>query len=75
MFTHLFHLDDHNLEYYCVKCQNQTVLTIREHTGLPILQNLVKFLSKLLVARVTEQVILPAFGVEMLRKIHTTIKK
>lgn len=42
-------------------------LTIRKHTGLPVLQDLVKLLSKLLVARVTEQVIRPAFGVEMLQ--------
>lgn len=36
---------------------------IRKDTGLPVLQDLVELLSKLLVAWVTEQVILPAFGV------------
>lgn len=41
-------------------------LTIRKYTGLPVLQDLVKLLSKLLVAWITEQVILPAFGMKML---------
>lgn len=42
-------------------------LTIRKHTGLPVLQDLVKLLSKLLVAWVAKQVILAASGVEMLQ--------
>lgn len=46
----------------------QSALTIGEHTGLPVFQDFVKLLTELLVARVTEQVILPAFGVEMLKK-------
>lgn len=48
------------------KIRNQAKLTIRKHSRLPVLQDLVELLSKLLVARVTEQVILPALGVEML---------
>lgn len=45
---------------------NVSRLTIRKHSGLPVLQDLVELLSKLLVAGVAEQVILPALGVEML---------
>lgn len=51
-------------------------LTIRKHTGLPVLQDLVKLLSKLLVAWVTKQVILAASGVEMLKnKYKFELKK
>lgn len=45
---------------------NVSRLTIRKHSGLPVLQDLVEFLTKLLVAWVTEQVILPALCMEML---------
>lgn len=45
---------------------NVSRLTIRKQSRLPVRQDLVELLSKLLVAGVTEQVIHPALGVEML---------
>lgn len=48
--------------------QSLAALTIRKHTGMPVLQHPVELLSKLLVARVAKQVVLPAFGMKMLQK-------
>lgn len=45
-----------------------SALTIGQHAGLPGLQDLVELLPKALVARVTEQVILSAFGMKMLKE-------
>lgn len=44
-----------------------TALTIGKHMGLPVFQNFVQFFPKVLVTRVTEQIIFSAFGVEMLQ--------
>lgn len=50
-----------------VQVVSSAPLTIRKHTGLPVFEHLVELLPKLLVTRVTEQIILPAFGVKMLQ--------